>query len=108
MADIHPTAVVADGARIADTSIVGPYCVIGAQVEIQAGVRLISHVVVDGLTCVGEGTVVYPFASLGHRPQDLKYRGEPSRLEIGRNNQIREGVTMNPGTEGGGHGDPRR
>ena len=102
MTNIHPTAVVAAGARIDETAQVGPYCVIGPQVEIAANVRLISHVVVDGITVVGDGTVVYPFASLGHRPQDLKYKGEPSRLLIGKNNQIREHVTMNPGTEGGG------
>ncbi|HIJ64291.1 MAG TPA: acyl-ACP--UDP-N-acetylglucosamine O-acyltransferase [Rhodospirillaceae bacterium] len=102
MADIHPTAVIAEGARIAEDAAIGPFCVIGPAVEIGAGVRLISHVVVDGITSIGDGTVVYPFASLGHRPQDLKYKGEPSRLVIGRRNQIREHVTMNPGTEGGG------
>jgi len=102
MSNIHPTAVIAAGARIAETAQIGPYCVIGAQVEIAAEVRLLSHVVVDGITSIGEGTVVYPFASLGHRPQDLKYKGEPSRLIVGKNNQIRENVTMNPGTEGGG------
>ncbi len=102
MANIHPTAVVAAGAKIAETAEIGPYCVIGEQVEIADRVRLVSHVVIDGITSVGEGTVVYPFASLGHRPQDLKYHGESSRLVIGKNNQIRENVTMNPGTEGGG------
>lgn len=102
MADIHPTAIISDGASIAGDAIIGPYCVIGSAVEIGAGVRLMSHVVVDGITSIGEGTVVYPFASLGHRPQDLKYQGEPSRLVIGARNQIREHVTMNPGTEGGG------
>lgn len=102
MANIHPTAIVAAGAKIAETAEIGPYCVIGGQVEIADRVRLVSHVVVDGITSVGEGTVVYPFASLGHRPQDLKYHGEASRLVIGKNNQIRENVTMNPGTEGGG------
>ncbi len=102
MADIHPTAIIADGAEIADTATIGPYCVVGPHVDIGPMVRLISHVVVEGITSIGEGTVVFPFSSLGHRPQDLKYKGEPSRLEIGRNNQIRESVTMNPGTEGGG------
>ena len=102
MADIHPTAIVADGAKFADDVAVGPFCVVGPMVELGAGVRLISHVVVEGITSLGEGTVVYPFASLGHRPQDLKYKGEPSRLVIGKRNQIREHVTMNPGTEGGG------
>ncbi len=102
MAQIHPTAIVAPGARIADSAEIGPYCIVGSQVVLGEGVRLISHVAVDGITSIGAGTVVYPFASLGSRPQDLKYHGEPSRLEIGANNQIRENVTMNPGTEGGG------
>lgn len=64
--------------------------------------ELVSHVAVAGLTAVGDGTKIFPFASIGHQPQDLKYKGEPSRLVIGKRNQIREGVTMNPGTEGGG------
>jgi UDP-N-acetylglucosamine acyltransferase len=102
MADIDPTAIVAAGARIAASATIGPFCVVGPQAELGEGVQLLSHVVVEGLTSIGEGTVVYPFASLGHRPQDLKYKGEPSRLVIGRRNQIREHVTMNPGTEGGG------
>jgi UDP-N-acetylglucosamine acyltransferase len=102
MTIIHSTAIVAPSARIGEGSVIGPYCLVGGQVEIGAGVRLISHVVLDGITFLGDGTVVYPFASLGHRPQDLKYKAEPSRLVIGRNNQIREQVTMNPGTEGGG------
>jgi UDP-N-acetylglucosamine acyltransferase len=102
MPEIHPTAIIASGAKIAENAMIGPYCTIGGQVEIANDVTLISHVVVDGITSIGEGTVVYPFASLGLRPQDLKYKGEPSRLIIGRNNQIREQVTMNTGTEGGG------
>ena len=102
MASIHPTAIVAAGAQIADTAEIGPYCVVGGSVVLADGVRLISHVVVEGITSIGDGTVVYPFASLGHRPQDLKYAGEASSLVIGRNNQIREHVTMNPGTQGGG------
>ncbi len=102
MPDIHPSAVVAPEAQIAATASIGPYCVIGPRVVLGERVRLIAHVVVDGITSIGDGTTIYPFASIGHRPQDLKYKGEPSRLEIGRNNQIREHVTMNPGTEGGG------
>lgn len=102
MATIHPTAVVADGATIAPTATIGPYCVIGARVTLAADVWLHSHVVVDGLTSIGEGTKVYPFASLGTPPQDLKFKGEASRLIIGAHNTIREHVTMNPGTEGGG------
>lgn len=102
MANIHPSAVVAASAQIADSVEIGPYCVVGPNVALGARVRLISHAVVEGITTVGDGTVIYPFASIGHRPQDLKYKGEPSRLVIGRENQIREHVTMNPGTEGGG------
>lgn len=102
MPDIHPTAIVAEGAKIASSAVIGPYCIVGPHVVLDEGVRLISHVVVDGITSIGQNSVVYPFASLGQRPQDLKYKGEPSRLEIGCDNQIREHVTMNPGTEGGG------
>lgn len=102
MADIHPTAVVERGADLAETVTIGPFCVIGAQVRLGEEVRLVSHVSIAGETEIGAGTTVYPFASLGHPPQDLKYKGEPSRLIIGRHNTIREQVTMNPGTEGGG------
>jgi len=102
MPKIHPTAIIEDGARLGADVQVGPYCHVGPQVELGDGVVLVSHVVVAGITVVGSGTRIYPFASIGHAPQDLKYRGEASRLEIGRNNVIREGVTMNPGTEGGG------
>jgi UDP-N-acetylglucosamine acyltransferase len=102
MASIHPTAVVEPGARLADTARVGPYCVVGAEVELRDGVELISHVAVAGRTVVGAETRIFPFASIGHQPQDLKYQGEASRLEIGRRNVVREHVTMNPGTAGGG------
>ena len=102
MRDIHPTAQVDPNAEIADGVVIGPFCVVGKDVKIETGVRLVSHVAVAGYTKIGEGTQIYPFASIGHPPQDLKYRGEPSRLEIGRNNIVREHVTMNPGTEGGG------
>lgn len=101
-ADIHPAAVVDPAAEIDAGVSIGPYCVVGPHVKLAKGVKLLSHVVVEGRTSIGAGTVVYPFASLGHRPQDLKYKGEPSTLEIGAHNQIREHVTMNPGTEGGG------
>lgn len=101
-ATIHPSAVVDPAARIGEGAVIGPFCLVGPDVELGAGVKLLSHVVVEGRTTVGDGTVIFPFASIGHRPQDLKYKGEPSRLEIGRNNTIREHVTMNPGTEGGG------
>ena len=102
MADIHPTAIVESGASIGADVVIGPYCIVGASVELAAGVRVLSHAVVTGRTKVGAGTAIYPFASIGHPPQDLKYKGEASSLEIGRNNVIREHVTMNPGTEGGG------
>lgn len=99
---IHATAVVEDGAIIGEGSHIGPYCVIGANVVLGANVRLHSHVSIAGDTEIGEGTQVYPFTSLGHPPQDLKFKGEKSRLRIGKHNTIREHVTMNPGTEGGG------
>lgn len=102
MPRIHPTAIVAPGAQLADDVIVGPYCVVGEQVSLDAGVSLQAHVVIDGRTTVGAGTRIFPFASIGLEPQDLKYRGEESSLEIGSNNTIREYVTMNPGTSGGG------
>lgn len=101
-ANIHPTAVVDPGARLGAGVEIGPFCVVGPHVVLGDYVRLISHVAVDGRTTIGDGTTVWPFASLGHAPQDLKYRGEPSELIIGRNNRIRENVTMNTGTEGGG------
>jgi UDP-N-acetylglucosamine acyltransferase len=102
MPQIHPTAIVAPGARLADDVVIGPYCIIGEHVSLAAGVNLKSHVVIDGRTTIGERTRIFPFASIGHEPQDLKYKGEPSSLEIGRDNTIREQVTINPGTEGGG------
>lgn len=102
MADIHPTAVVDPAAELAADVTVGPYCVIGPRVRLEAGVVLMSHVVVEGDTRIGPRTRVYPFASIGHAPQDLKFRGEESRLEIGADTTIREHVTLNPGTEGGG------
>src|SRR5215469_6830884 len=99
---IHRTAIVEPGATLAEDVKIGPFCVVGPHVVLGAGVELISHVAVAGHTTVGEGTRIFPFASIGHAPQDLKYRGEPSRLEIGRRNIIREYATMNPGTVGGG------
>ena len=102
MPQIHPTAIVAPAARVADDVVIGPYCVIGDDVELGAGVRLAAHVVVDGRTAIGDGTRIFPFASIGLEPQDLKYQGEASSLVIGRDNTIREYVTINPGTAGGG------
>ena len=102
MAEIHPTALVDPKAELDEDVSVGAYCVIGRGVRLCAGVRLESHVVIMGRTTLGPGCRVFPFACLGHRPQDMKYRGEATRLVIGRNNQIREHVTMHPGTVGGG------
>ena len=102
MPQIHPTAIVAPGAMLAETVVIGPYCIVGEDVALGPRVTLRSHVVVDGRTTIGEGTRLVPFASIGLEPQDLKYRGEKSERVIGRNNTIREYVTMNPGTEGGG------
>lgn len=100
--DIHPTAIVDPKARLGDGVTVGPFCTVGPDVELGDGVTLVSHVVVAGRTRVGSGTTIHPFASIGSPPQDLKFKGEPSELVIGRRNAIREHVTMNPGTEGGG------
>ncbi len=102
MTDIHPTAFVDDGTRIGADVTIGPYCIVGAEAELANGVTLMSHVVVIGRTSIGANNKIYPFASIGLAPQDLKYKGEPSRLEIGCNNIIREHVTMHGGTEGGG------
>ncbi|HDZ80661.1 MAG TPA: acyl-ACP--UDP-N-acetylglucosamine O-acyltransferase [Roseobacter sp.] len=102
MANIHPSAVIEDGARIAPSAIVGPFCVIGSQVVLHADVVIKSHTVITGQTEVGEGTVIFSFAVIGEIPQDLKFKGEFSRLVIGKRNRIREHVTMNCGTEGGG------
>jgi UDP-N-acetylglucosamine acyltransferase len=102
MTNIHPTAIVEPGARLAESVSIGPYCHVGAQVELGPEVELVSHVVVAGRTAIGAGTRIFPFASIGHQPQDLKYQGEESALVIGERNLIREYVTMNPGTLGGG------
>ncbi len=99
---IHPTAIVEDGARLGEGVTIGPFSVVGADVSLGDGVTLASHVVVTGRTTVGARTRIFPFASIGHQPQDLKYKGEPSTLAIGTDCLIREGVTINPGTEGGG------
>lgn len=96
--DIHSTAIIEEGATLGQGVKIGAYCHIGASVTLGDNVELKSHVVVDGLTSIGEGTIVYPFASLGHAPQDLKFRGEVTELIIGARNKIREHVTMNPGT----------
>ena len=99
---VHPSAVVDPGAQLAADVRVGPFCVIGPQVVLAPGVILHSHVVILGDTRVGPGTEVHPFAVIGGIPQDLKYAGEPTRLRIGARNRIREHVTINLGTAGGG------
>lgn len=101
-AAIHATAIVEAGARVGDGVSIGPYCHVGSEVELETGVTLLSHVVVAGRTRTGSGCTIYPFAALGQPPQDRKYQGEPSRLTIGRDTIVREHVTMNIGTEGGG------
>jgi UDP-N-acetylglucosamine acyltransferase len=99
---IDPTARVAAGARIDASVEIGPYCIIGPQVELQRGVRLLAHVYVTGSTSIGEDTIVYPFSSLGTPPQSVHYRGGATRLVIGKACELRESVTMNIGTEDGG------
>ncbi len=102
MASIHSTAIIEPGAEIGESVQIGPYSVIGANVTLRDRVCIHSHVVIEGNTQIGQGTEIFPFASIGHIPQDKKYQGEQSRLIIGEQNVIREHVTMNPGTEGGG------
>ena len=98
----HPTALVSEGARLGVGVRIGPYCTIGPDVVLGDGVELISHVAVSGRTTLGARSRVWPFASIGTEPQDLKYQGEPTELVIGPDTRIREHVTMNTGTEGGG------
>jgi UDP-N-acetylglucosamine acyltransferase len=100
--EVHPTALVSPKARLGAGVKVGPFCLVGDEVELHDGVELVSHVVVAGRTEIGANTRIFPFASIGHPPQDLKYEGEPSRLVIGERCVIRENVTINPGTRGGG------
>ena len=99
---IHNSSVVDRKAKIGKNVKVGPFCYIGPQVQISDGVELISNIHIEGNTKIGIGTKIFPFASIGTVPQDLKYQGEDNSLEIGENNTIREYVTINPGTEGGG------
>ena len=97
-AAIHPSAVIEPGAEIGAGVVIGPWCHVGAQVRIADGARLVSHVVVDGITTVGEEAVIYPFCTVGLAPQDLKYKGEPTRCEIGARTQVREHCTIHRGT----------
>ena len=101
-ARIHASAVVEDGAIIGANAIVGPFSLVGPNVTLGAQVELKSHVVITGHTEVGDETVIFPGAVIGEIPQDLKFNGEATKLKIGKRNRIREGVTMNTGTEGGG------
>ena len=98
MSAIHPTAIVAPGATIGDGARIGPWCSVGPDVTIGAGADLISHVVVDGHTVIGAQARLFPFASVGLAPQDLKYKGEPTRCEVGARTQVREHVTIHRGT----------
>ncbi len=102
MTTIDPTARVEDGAVIGEGTSIGPYSIIGPNVVIGENCKLIAHVSVAGHTTIAAGCVIYPFAALGGPPQDLSYRGEPTRLEVGEGCTIREGVTMNIGTKKGG------
>jgi UDP-N-acetylglucosamine acyltransferase len=101
-ATIDPRAVVDKAATMGEDVEVGPFCVVGAGAEIGARTKLTAHVVIDGAVTMGPDNVVSPFACLGGPPQDLKYKGEPTKVVIGAGNQIREYVTINRGTEGGG------
>ena len=102
MSKIHPTAIISSSAKIAKGVKVGPYSTVGSNVVLDADVEIISHASIDGYTKIGSGTKIFPFASIGSPPQDLKYKGEKSSTIIGKNNIIREYVTINPGTQGGG------
>lgn len=102
MSNIHPTAVISKGAVIPNSCIIGPFCVVGSQVKLAENVTLMSSVYIDGDVDIGEGTVVFPFAVIGVKSQDLKYKNEPTKVIIGKNNQIREYVTIHRATEQGG------
>ncbi|BDA84704.1 acyl-[acyl-carrier-protein]--UDP-N-acetylglucosamine O-acyltransferase [Aureimonas sp. SA4125] len=95
---IHPSSIIEDGAVIGEGAEIGPFCHLGSRVTLGPGAKLVSHVVIAGNTTIGANVHIYPFASLGHAPQHLKYRGEDTRLVIGDNCLVRESVTMNPGT----------
>ena len=99
---IHPTAIVAAGAQIPESCTIGPYCTVGAHVILGEDCELVSHVVLDGHLTMGRNNRIFSFACIGIAPQDLKYVGEPTRLDIGDNNSIREYVTISRGTQGGG------
>ena len=99
---IHKTAVIDPKAKIHSSVKIGPYSVVGPNVEIDENTEVQSHVSIVGNTKIGKNNKIYPFASIGNDPQDLKFQGEETKLEIGSDNKIREYVTINPGTNGGG------
>src|SRR5450755_1933795 len=99
---IHPTAIVHPEARVSETADIGPYCIVGAGVEIGARTRLMAQVYVEGVTTIGDDNIFFPFSSIGVASQDLKYRGERAETRIGHRNRIREFVTIHRGTAGGG------
>ena len=99
---IHKSSVIDTNAKIPSTVTIGPFCYIGPNVELSDGVELISNVHIEGFTKIGKNTKIYPFAAIGTQPQDLKFKNEKTSLQIGEKNIIREYVTINPGTEGGG------
>ena len=99
---IHPTAIVDSGARVADTAEIGPYCILGAEVEIGARTRLLANIFIEGPAQIGEDNVFHPYSTIGVASQDLKYHGERAETRIGNRNKIREFVTIHRGTEGGG------
>ena len=99
---IHSSSIIDKKAKIGTGVKIGPFCYIGPNVELKQNVELISNVHIEGNTVIGKGTKIFPFASIGTMPQDLKYKGESNSVFIGENNMIREYVTINPGTEGGG------
>jgi len=99
---VHPTAIVDARARIAETAEIGPYCMVGSEVEIGAGTRLMAHIYLEGPTRIGTENIFFPYSTVGVASQDLKYHGERARTLIGDRNKIREFVTIHRGTEGGG------
>ena len=99
---IHKSSIIDNKAKVSKNVKIGPFCYVGPNVRLEDGVELISNVHIEGSTSIGKGTRIFPFASIGTQPQDLKFKGEKNSLAIGENNLIREYVTINPGTEGGG------
>ncbi len=102
MATIHSSSIISSSAEIGSDVWIGPFCTVGDNVKIKNSTKLISHVCIDGYTTIGKNCIFYPFSSIGFNPQDLKYKGEKSKLIIGNNNIVRENVTINTGTSGGG------